>query len=168
LKGKVVYVDFWASWCTPCLRSMPALRTLYGNHKDQGFVVIGVNKDVSGAEAERFLRRFPVSFPLVADADDAVAKAFDVKTMPSGYLIDRSGVVRQVLRGFTAETETALALAARLPRSPRHGARPLRARACARQDLCVEGGGEWRWRCRRGRLWLQLNRRRSRARRWPR
>lgn len=109
LKGQVVYVDFWASWCTPCLRSMPALRTLYGKHKDQGFVVVGVNKDVSLAEAERFLRRFPVSFPLVTDSDDAVAKAFDVKTMPSGYLIDRTGTVRQVLRGFTAETETALA-----------------------------------------------------------
>jgi cytochrome c biogenesis protein CcmG, thiol:disulfide interchange protein DsbE len=108
LKGSVVYVDFWASWCTPCLRSMPALRTLYGKHKDQGFVVVGVNKDVSPAEAERFLRRFPVSFPLVSDTDDSVAKAFDVKTMPSGYLIDRTGTVRQVLRGFTAETEVAL------------------------------------------------------------
>jgi len=108
LKGSVVYVDFWASWCTPCLRSMPALRTLYGKHKDQGFVVVGVNKDVTPAEAERFLRRFPVSFPLVSDSDDIVAKAFDVKTMPSGYLIDRTGTVRQVLRGFTAETEVEL------------------------------------------------------------
>ncbi|MET0311809.1 MAG: TlpA disulfide reductase family protein [Burkholderiaceae bacterium] len=108
LKGSVVYVDFWASWCTPCLRSMPALRTLYGKHRDQGFVVVGVNKDTSLAEAERFLRRFPVSFPLVDDTGDAVAKAFDVKTMPSGYLIDRTGKVRQVHRGFTAETEAAL------------------------------------------------------------
>jgi cytochrome c biogenesis protein CcmG/thiol:disulfide interchange protein DsbE len=108
LRGSVVYVDFWASWCTPCLRSMPALRTLYGKHREQGFVVVGVNKDVNPAEAERFLRRFPVSFPLVDDAGDAVAKAFDVKTMPSGYLIDRAGVVRQVHRGFNAETETAL------------------------------------------------------------
>ena len=109
LKGNVVYVDFWASWCTPCLRSMPALRTLYGKHREQGFVVVGVNKDVNPAEAERFLRRFPVSFPLVDDSGDAVAKAFDVKTMPSGYLIDRAGLVRQVLRGFTAETEVELA-----------------------------------------------------------
>jgi peroxiredoxin len=109
LKGSVVYVDFWASWCTPCLRSMPALRTLYGKHRDQGFVVVGVNKDVGAGEAERFLRRFPVSFPLVADADDAVAKAFDVKTMPSGYLIDRTGTVRHVYRGFTGESEAALA-----------------------------------------------------------
>ena len=108
LKGSVVYVDFWASWCTPCLRSMPALRTLYGKHKDQGFVVVGVNKDVDAVEAERFLRRFPVPFPLADDAGDAVAKAFDVKTMPSGYLIDRAGMVRKVHRGFTADTEAAL------------------------------------------------------------
>jgi peroxiredoxin len=107
-RGQVVYVDFWASWCTPCLRSMPALRTLYGKYRERGFVVVGVNKDMVAGDAERFLRRFPVSFPLVLDADDAVAKAFVVKTMPSGYLIDRSGVVRHVHRGFTVETEAAL------------------------------------------------------------
>ena len=107
-RGQVVYVDFWASWCAPCLRSMPALRTLYGKYRERGFVVVGVNKDMAAGDAERFLRRFPVSFPLVLDADDAVAKAFVVKTMPSGYLIDRSGVVRHVHRGFTVETEAAL------------------------------------------------------------
>jgi len=109
LRGQVVYVDFWASWCVPCVRSMPALRTLYGKYRERGFVVIGVNKDMEASERERFLRRFPVSFPLVLDADDAVAKAFAVKTMPSGYLIDRAGVVRQVHQGFTVETEQALA-----------------------------------------------------------
>jgi cytochrome c biogenesis protein CcmG/thiol:disulfide interchange protein DsbE len=109
LRGQVVYVDFWASWCVPCVRSMPALRTLYGKYRERGFVVIGVNKDMEASDRERFLRRFPVSFPLVLDADDAVAKAFAVKTMPSGYLIDRAGVVRQVHQGFTVETEQALA-----------------------------------------------------------
>lgn len=109
LRGSVVYVDFWASWCAPCLRSMPALRALYGKHKAQGFVVVGVNKDESHADAERFLRRFPVPFPLVGDTGDALARAFDVKTMPSGYLVDRTGVVRRVHRGFTAETEASLA-----------------------------------------------------------
>lgn len=109
MRGQVVYVDFWASWCVPCVRSMPALRTLYGKYRERGFVVIGVNKDMEASERERFLRRFPVSFPLVLDADDKVAKAFDVKSMPSGYLIDRAGIVRRVHRGFTVETEVALA-----------------------------------------------------------
>jgi peroxiredoxin len=108
LKGQVVYVDFWASWCVPCRRSMPALQSLYRRQRDRGFVVIGVNKDPETRDAERFLRSLPVTFPLVADGNDAVAKAFGVKAMPSGYLIDRTGVVRQIHHGFTAETEKTL------------------------------------------------------------
>ncbi len=109
LRGRVVYVDFWASWCAPCVRSFPALRALQDRHREQGLVVVGVNKDMAAADAQRFLRRFPASFALAADTNDVIARAFDVKTMPSGYLIDRAGVVRHVHRGFTAETETALA-----------------------------------------------------------
>jgi thiol-disulfide isomerase/thioredoxin len=109
LQGKVVYVDFWASWCVPCRASMPALDALYRKHREVGFMVVGVNKDVGGADAMRFLRRVPVSFPLVTDASDVLARQFAVKAMPSGYLIDRRGVVRQVHRGFTEETATALA-----------------------------------------------------------
>jgi thiol-disulfide isomerase/thioredoxin len=108
LRGKVVYVDFWASWCVPCRRSFPALQSLYQRQGDRGFVVVGVNKDAELRDAERFLRSFSVTFPLVADRDDALAKAFVVKAMPSGYLVDRSGVVRHVHLGFTAETEKAL------------------------------------------------------------
>jgi peroxiredoxin len=108
LRGSVVYVDFWASWCGPCRVSMPALDKLYRKHAARGFTVVGVNKDVEASEARRFLERVPVSFALVADDGDRVARAFDVKAMPSGYLIDRRGVVRHVHRGFTAETASAL------------------------------------------------------------
>ena len=108
LKGRVVYVDFWASWCVPCRNSMPVLDGLARRFGTRGFTVVGVNKDTSPADAERFLRRVPVAFSLVSDADDAIAKAFGVKAMPSGYLIDRGGVVRRVHRGFTAETAAAL------------------------------------------------------------
>ena len=104
LRGQVVYVDFWASWCVPCRISMPALDGLYRKHGARGFVVVGVNKDATGADALRFLQRTAVSFPLVSDQDDKAARAFDVKAMPSGYLVDRRGVVRHVHRGFTAET----------------------------------------------------------------
>lgn len=108
LRGQVVYVDFWASWCVPCRTSMPALEALARRFGPRGFVVVGVNKDASLEEAERFLRRVPVSFALVADPSDSAARAFGVKAMPSGYLVDRAGVVRHVHRGFTAQTALAL------------------------------------------------------------
>lgn len=108
LRGQVVYVDFWASWCVPCRLSMPALDALHRKHASRGFTVVGVNKDTALADAQRFLERVPVGFVLVQDEKDEVAKAFDVKAMPSGYLIDRRGVVRRVHRGFTAETAAAL------------------------------------------------------------
>jgi cytochrome c biogenesis protein CcmG, thiol:disulfide interchange protein DsbE len=108
LRGSVVYVDFWASWCVPCRLSMPALDALYKRNRARGFAVVGVNKDVSAAQAKRFLAKIPVTFPLVSDFEDAAARAFDVKAMPSGYLVDRKGIVRKVHRGFTDETAAAL------------------------------------------------------------
>jgi len=108
LRGSVVYVDFWASWCVPCRLSMPALDALYKRNRARGFAVVGVNKDVSAAQAKRFLAKIPVTFPLVSDLEDAAARAFDVKAMPSGYLVDRKGIVRKVHRGFTDETAAAL------------------------------------------------------------
>lgn len=107
-RGQVLYVDFWASWCVPCRLSMPRLDALQRKHGARGFSVVGVNKDHSVADAQRFLQRVPVGFALVHDAQDALAKAFDVKAMPSGYLVDRRGIVRRVHRGFTAQTATAL------------------------------------------------------------
>jgi peroxiredoxin len=108
LRGGVVYVDFWAAWCIPCRTSMPWLDRLYKKHSAAGFHVVGVNKDASASDAERFLQRVPVTFTLVKDDSDEAAKAFDVKSMPSGYLVDRKGVVRQVHRGFTGSTQNAL------------------------------------------------------------
>ena len=108
LKGNVVYVDFWASWCVPCRLSMPTLDELYRKNKARGFAVVGVNKDAAAADARKFLAKVPVTFPLVQDGDDAAARGFDVKAMPSGYLVDRKGVVRVVHRGFTADTRAAL------------------------------------------------------------
>ncbi|HET9653201.1 MAG TPA: TlpA disulfide reductase family protein [Usitatibacter sp.] len=108
LKGQVVYVDFWASWCVPCRLSMPTLDALYRKHAGRGFTVVGFNKDVEPEDAQRFLQRVPVSFPLAQDLKDAAARAFDVKAMPSGYLVDRRGVVRKIHRGFTSETAAAL------------------------------------------------------------
>lgn len=108
LKGKVVYVDFWASWCVPCRTSMPVVDEIYQRLGPHGFTVVGINKDDRFLDAQRFLKRVPVTFPVAADSGDTVVRAFSVTAMPSGYLIDRKGIVRQVHRGYTAETAKAL------------------------------------------------------------
>jgi thiol-disulfide isomerase/thioredoxin len=107
-KGKVLYVDFWASWCVPCRTSMPALEALYRKYNDRGFVVVGVNKDDRITDARRFLDKYPATFPLATDTDEKVVRSFGVAAMPSGYLIDRKGTVRRVHQGFTAETAASL------------------------------------------------------------
>jgi thiol-disulfide isomerase/thioredoxin len=109
LKGKVVYVDFWASWCGPCRASFPVLDKLYGQHKDKGFVVVGINQDERSEEAQGFIARIPVSFPLISDPEHRLAEDFDVKGMPSAMLVDRKGIVRHVHRGFRAGDEREIA-----------------------------------------------------------
>jgi cytochrome c biogenesis protein CcmG/thiol:disulfide interchange protein DsbE len=100
LKGKVVLVDFWASWCAPCRESMPVLEKLSKSYKEQGFVVLGVNIDNDAEAARKFLKDLPVSFQVVNDAQKQVAKAYAPPTMPSSYLIDRQGKVHVVHAGF--------------------------------------------------------------------
>jgi thiol-disulfide isomerase/thioredoxin len=103
LRGSVVYVDFWASWCAPCKRSFPWMNALYDRHRGEGLVIVGVNVDKRRPDAERFLRDVPATFPIVFDAAGATPAAFDVKGMPSSYLVDRQGVVVAVEEGFHVE-----------------------------------------------------------------
>lgn len=100
LKGKVVLVDFWASWCAPCRESMPFLEKLSKSYRDKGLVVLGVNIDNDAAAARKFLKELPVSFSVVNDTEKSVAKAYAPPTMPSSYLIDRQGKVHVVHAGF--------------------------------------------------------------------
>lgn len=100
LKGKVVIIDFWASWCKPCAKAMPVLDRLYKRYKDHGLVVIGVSVDGERRDAEKFLRGMNVSFPLIHDAGHSIANEYSPSTMPSSYIVDKRGVVRHVHRGF--------------------------------------------------------------------
>lgn len=100
LRGKVVLVDFWASWCEPCKEELPFLNRLYRSKRADGLVVIGVSVDRRLRNVRNFLRDTPVSFPVVHDADQDVADRYSPPTMPTSFLIDRRGVIRFIHRGF--------------------------------------------------------------------
>lgn len=108
LRGKVVYVDFWASWCPPCAKSFPRLDALSKELAGRGFEVLGVNVDEQPGDAEAFLARRPVGFGLAATPRGECPRAFGVEAMPSGYLIDRNGILRSVHAGYRDGDERAL------------------------------------------------------------
>jgi thiol-disulfide isomerase/thioredoxin len=99
-RGKVVYVDFWASWCAPCLKAVPALEKLRKEFPASDFQVIAINLDRDLERARKFLADHPVGYPSATDPDGKLPVAFGLETMPTSYLLDRNGVVRYVHRGF--------------------------------------------------------------------
>jgi len=106
LQGKVILVDFWASWCSPCLSSFPWMDELQQRHGQQGLVVVAVNLDQDRALAEAFLRKTAPQFRIEYDAEGALAKQFGVQAMPTSFLIDRGGRVRITHQGFRAAQRT--------------------------------------------------------------
>ncbi len=102
-RGKVVYIDFWASWCAPCRESFPWLDQLERQFGSQNLIVIGVNVDHDRDSADRFLDQNFASFPIVYDPLGKIATAYKVKGMPSAILIDRSGQIRFEHIGFSSK-----------------------------------------------------------------
>lgn len=100
LRGKVVYVDFWASWCGPCAQAFPFMNSLDREFRERGLQIVGINLDEHQADAHRFLAKHAVSFRLAADPGGDCPRRFGVRAMPSSYLIDRNGVVRYEHVGF--------------------------------------------------------------------
>lgn len=100
LKGQVVMINFWASWCAPCRQEMPLLNELYDTYKKAGFTLLGVNLDEEKSEAKGFLKKVPVTFPVLHDPMGAVAELYDNRAMPSSYFIDRKGNLTHVHRGY--------------------------------------------------------------------
>jgi len=113
-RGKVVYLDFWASWCGPCRKSLPLYETLYQEmagksenaqaesvqHKGRQFTVLAINLDEDKADAVRFLQQHPVSYPVLLDPKGMTATDWKVKVMPSSFLLDGSGAVVKEYAGF--------------------------------------------------------------------
>ena len=99
-RGKVVLVDFWASWCEPCRHSFPWLNAIQEKYAEQGLVIIGVNVDRERAEADRFLKDTPAQFKLIFDPSGQFATQFDVPGMPSSYVFGPDGTLIAKHIGF--------------------------------------------------------------------
>jgi len=102
-RGKVVFVDFWASWCGPCLRSFPWLSRMQDKYADQGLVVLGVNLDRNRADADAFIQKLKPGFTILYDDSATLAHQFDVQTMPSSFILDPNGEIVMAHRGFTTK-----------------------------------------------------------------
>ncbi len=99
-RGQIVMVNFWASWCGPCKVELPHLNKLYDKYRASGFVLLGVNIDEDPRLAASIAQRMGLKFPILLDSDKAVAKRYDLGTMPSTVIIDRDGKVRQIHLGY--------------------------------------------------------------------
>jgi peroxiredoxin len=99
-RGRVVMINFWASWCGPCRVEMPHLARLYEKYRGSGFTVLAVNIDESPQKAASLATQLGMRFPVLLDTDKKVSRLYDLSTMPSTVLVDREGRVRYVHRGY--------------------------------------------------------------------
>lgn len=126
LKGKVVIVNFWASWCEPCIEEMPSMQRLREKLAGENFEILAVNYQEGEPRIRAFLARAPVTFPIVRDTDGGVARAWKVRIFPSSFVLDPDGAVRYTLVGAVdwSEPEFEKTLRALLrPVSPAGGRR---------------------------------------------
>lgn len=105
-QGKVVVLDFWASWCGPCRRSFPWLNEMHGRYAQDGLVIIGVNLDANQHDAAEFLEEYPAEFGIHFDPEASLATEYGVEAMPSSYVIGRDGQIKASHRGFKVKQQS--------------------------------------------------------------
>ena len=105
LRGKVVLINFWASWCGPCRQEMPVLDELYRHYRSLDFTILGVNVEQNSDDAKSLLKDVPVTFPILFDTENNISKLYDVKGMPSTVLVDRDGNIRYIHVGYQPGVE---------------------------------------------------------------
>lgn len=108
LRGRLVYVDFWASWCAPCRLSFPWLNEMQTRYGPYGLIVIGVNVDAKRADADRFLKQVPAHFPIAFDVKGETPIRYQAKGMPTSFLVAPDGKVLFVHNGFRPEDKPQL------------------------------------------------------------
>jgi peroxiredoxin len=108
LRGKVVLVNFWATWCEPCVAEMPSLQRLREQIGAERFEVLGVNHKEGPARIDAFVRKVGITFPVVRDTDGAVSRAWGTRVFPSSYVVDSRGRIRYLLTGEADWTNPAL------------------------------------------------------------
>jgi len=115
LRGRVVYVDFWASWCEPCRHSFAWMKSLEDKYGDKGLTIVAIDLDKRREDAETFLARNPAPFTIAFDPQGRVAESFHVAAMPSSFVLGPDGRVLHASAGFdpkkTAEVEALIAAA---------------------------------------------------------
>jgi len=101
LRGKVVVINLWASWCPPCRAEMPAIEKVYRAYADRGVVVLGVNTTYQGSEpdAAAFVRKYSLTFPIPLDRDGSVSQRYALRGLPTTFFIDRKGIIRSIIVG---------------------------------------------------------------------
>jgi len=99
-RGRVVLINFWATWCGPCRQEMPQLVKLYDKYKAAGFVVLGVSVDDDTRHASDVAARMGLNFPVLLDNMKTTSKLYDLATMPTTFIVDRDGKVRYIHAGY--------------------------------------------------------------------
>jgi peroxiredoxin len=101
LRGQAVLVNLWATWCPPCRAEMPAIEKVYNEYKDDGFIVLAVNMTTQDTPSDiaPFIREYSLTFPILLDETNSVGSAYQLRSLPSSFFIDREGIIQEVVIG---------------------------------------------------------------------
>ncbi|MCA0452551.1 MAG: TlpA family protein disulfide reductase [Chloroflexi bacterium] len=111
LRGKVVLINFWATWCEPCKAEMPDIQAVYEDYQGRGLVVLGVNLDEGQADVSRWVEQLGLTFDILLDEGQQIAGLYQLRGQPSSYLVATDGVIKQIYYGPTTRQSLEAAIA---------------------------------------------------------